>query len=143
MVAFGGRERYIGESAVPQYRSNYTNTVTQIKRLIGRKFSEPEVQHEIQNFLGYRVVALPDDEIGIELAYNDGTEVFTPQQVLGMFLAKMKSLVQTASGQKAVDAVISVPSYYNDAQRHAMFDAAKIGVSVVCGLPLCCVLCFD
>jgi len=127
LVAFGGKERYIGEAAVPQVRSNYANTVTQIKRLIGRKFSEPEVQHEIANFLGYRVVQLPDDEIGIELAYNDGTEVFTPQQIVGMFLAKMKALVNTATGQKACDVVISVPSFFNDAQRHAIFDAAKIG----------------
>jgi molecular chaperone DnaK (HSP70) len=63
-----------------------------------------------------------------QLAYNDSTEVFTPQQVLGMFLAKMKALVQTASGTKGCDVVISVPSYYTDAQRHAVLDAAKIGV---------------
>ena len=67
LVAFGGKERYVGEAAVPLVRSNYSNTVTQIKRLIGRKFSEPEVQHEIENFLGYRVLQLADDEIGIEV----------------------------------------------------------------------------
>jgi hypothetical protein len=48
-------------------RANYTNTVTQIKRLLGRKFSEPEVQHEVENFLGYKVVQLEDDEIGIQV----------------------------------------------------------------------------
>lgn len=64
-----------------------------------------------------------------QLAYNDSTEVFTPQQVAGMFLAKMKALVQAATGQKACDVVIGVPAFFNDAQRHAMLDAARIGVS--------------
>ena len=70
LVAIGGKERYIGESAVPHMRSNYSNTITQIKRLIGRKFSEPDVQAEIQNFLGFRVVQLPDDEIGVEVRWR-------------------------------------------------------------------------
>jgi molecular chaperone DnaK (HSP70) len=67
LVVFGGKERYIGEAAVPQARTNFTNAVSQIKRLIGRKFSEPEVHHELDCFLNYRVVPLPNDDIGIEV----------------------------------------------------------------------------
>jgi hypothetical protein len=67
--------------------------------------------------------------------YNDDVTVFTPQQVAGMFFGKMKELVQTSSGQKAVDMVISVPPYYTDAQRHAVLDACKIGVRRRCELP--------
>jgi molecular chaperone DnaK (HSP70) len=54
-------------AALVQVRANYTNTVSQIKRILGRKFSEPDVQHEIENFLGYKVIQQDDDEIGIQV----------------------------------------------------------------------------
>jgi hypothetical protein len=58
-----------------QVRVNYANTITQIKRLLGRKFSEPEVQHEIANYLGYTVVPLENDEIGLQVRRG---RVFSP-----------------------------------------------------------------
>ncbi len=57
-------------------RANYVNTVTQIKRLLGRKFSELDVQHEIQNYLGYKVVQLDDDEIGIQVCTSISMSCF-------------------------------------------------------------------
>jgi hypothetical protein len=61
--------------------------------------------------------------------YNDEPTTFTPQQIAGMFFSKMRDLVQVSTGQKGCDMVISVPPYYTDAQRHAVLDACKIGVS--------------
>jgi heat shock 70kDa protein 4 len=79
---FGGKERYIGEAAVPQARTNFTNAVSQIKRLIGRKFSEPEVHHELDYFLNYRVVGLPNDDIGIEVRCFASVSVFLVRRLL-------------------------------------------------------------
>jgi heat shock protein 1/8 len=65
----------------------------------------------------------------VQVMYNDEPTVFTPQQIAGMFFSKMKELVQVSTGQKGCDMVISVPPYYTDAQRHAVLDSCKIGVS--------------
>ena len=66
-MSFGGNERYIGEAATTQIRTNMDNTVTQFKRLLGRKFSEPGVQADLETHLNYRVKQLPGDDIGIEV----------------------------------------------------------------------------
>lgn len=66
MVGFGEKERHLGEAAVTQHLRNIKNTITNIKRLLGRKWSEKEVQEEIAR-LPFKVVQLPDDEIGVEV----------------------------------------------------------------------------
>jgi molecular chaperone DnaK (HSP70) len=67
LVSFLGNERFMGEAAVSQLRTNMANTVTQVKRLLGRKFSDEVVQEDIKTHLNYKIVQLPGDEIGIEV----------------------------------------------------------------------------
>ena len=67
LVSFGGNERYIGEAATSQIRTNMDNTVTQVKRLLGRKFSEPGIAEELAVHLNYKLVQLKNDDIGIEV----------------------------------------------------------------------------
>jgi hypothetical protein len=67
-VSFVGGERYLGEQAVSQLRTNMANSVTQIKRIIGRKFSEPGVRAEMETHLNFNIVQLENDEIGIRVS---------------------------------------------------------------------------
>lgn len=133
LVSFVGNERYLGEQAATQVRTNMDNTVTQIKRLIGRKFSEVEVQNEFSSHLNFNIQQLENDEIGIEVSYNDQEQVFTPVQVLAMFLTKMREICAGKAGKTITtlpagtpDTVLSVPAYYTDAQRQAVLDAAEV-----------------
>lgn len=127
LVSFLGNERFMGEAAVSQLRTNMANTVTQVKRLLGRKFSDEVVQEDIKTHLNYKIVQLPGDEIGIEVAYCDTATVFTPQQILAAFLTKLKAIVNIANPAVTTpDVVLSVPAYYTDAQRRAVMDAATI-----------------
>jgi hypothetical protein len=76
----------LGDAACPQARSNFKNTIAQVKRLLGRKFSDPEVQADIASHLFYKVVPLAGDEIGVEVNYADETKVFTPVEITAMLL---------------------------------------------------------
>ena len=96
------------------------NTATQLKRILGRKFSDPAVQADIETHLNYKIVQLPGDEIGVEVKYCDETKVFSPQQLLAAFLTKLKQIVNIANPAVTTpDVVLSVPAYYTDAQVHA------------------------
>jgi molecular chaperone DnaK (HSP70) len=67
LVSFLGNERFMGEAAVSQLRTNMGNTITQVKRLLGRKFSDESVQEDLKTHLNYKIVQLPGDEIGVEV----------------------------------------------------------------------------
>lgn len=67
VASFGDKERYMGDAASPHMRSNYRNTLLSVKRLIGKKFSDPDVQSEIENFLLFDCVQLDNDEIGMKV----------------------------------------------------------------------------
>jgi molecular chaperone DnaK len=116
-------ERVIGQAAKRQAVTNPKNTVFSAKRLIGRKFTE--VSEEAKN-LPYKVVAGKNGDAYIEVQVGDKTEQFAPQQIAAFVLGKLKADAEAYLGEKISQAVITVPAYFNDAQRQATKDAGKI-----------------
>ncbi|OQS03940.1 heat shock protein belonging to the HSP70 family [Thraustotheca clavata] len=126
MVCVAGKQRYIGEAAVSMARTQYKNTATDVKRLIGRKYAAKDVQEEIAMY-GFKCVELPNGLVGIVLNYNDTPTTFTCEQVVGMFLNKMQSIAAVANdGVNPAYCVLSCPGYFTDMQRRGMLNAAKI-----------------
>ncbi|OAY44054.1 luminal-binding protein 5 [Manihot esculenta] len=129
-VAFTDTERLIGEAAKNQAAFNPENTIFDVKRLIGRKFDDPEVQKEIK-FLPYKVVN-KDGKPYIQVKVKGENKAFSPEEISAMVLGKMKETAEAYLGKKIKDAVVTVPAYFNDAQRQATKDAGAIaGLNVV------------
>ena len=124
-VSFTNEERYIGEDAKNMSSQNPQNTVYDAKRLIGRKFSEKTVQNDINQF-PFKVVADDSDRPLISVNYLNETHNFYPEQISGMILEKIKLQAEKYLGVSVVDAVVTVPAYFNDAQRQATKDAGKL-----------------
>lgn len=124
LVGFGPKSRYLGEAAKTQEVSNLKNTVSALKRLIGRSFKDPDVQVEQE----YNTATLCDvgGQVGVDVSYLGKREQFNATQLVAMYLAKIKQI--TARETKAVvsDVVLSVPAWFTDAQRRATQDAAEI-----------------
>ncbi len=116
-------ERVVGQAAKRQAVTNPKNTIFSAKRLIGRKFTE--VNEEAKN-LPYKVTAGKNGDAYIEVQVGDKTEQFAPQQIAAFVLGKLKADAEAYLGTKITDAVITVPAYFNDAQRQATKDAGKI-----------------
>src|SRR5690606_28179375 len=116
-------ERLVGQAAKRQAVTNPRNTIFSSKRLIGRKFSE--IQEEAKN-LPYKVVEGKNGDAYIEVQVGDKTEQFAPQQISAFVLGKLKADAEAYLGDKITQAVITVPAYFNDAQRQATKDAGKI-----------------
>ncbi|KAK0731445.1 molecular chaperone bip1 [Lasiosphaeris hirsuta] len=130
-VAFADSERLIGDAAKNQYASNPTNTIFDIKRLIGRSFSDKEVQADIKH-MPFKVVAGPADKPLVEVDVGGSIKQFTAEEVSAMILAKMKDIAESYLGQKVKHAVVTVPAYFNDKQRQATKDAGTIaGLNVL------------
>ncbi len=124
IVAFSKNgERLVGQAAKRQAVTNPKNTIFSAKRLIGRKFTE--VSEEAKN-LPYKVVAGKNGDAYIEVQVGDKVEQFAPQQISAFVLGKLKADAEAYLGTKITDAVITVPAYFNDAQRQATKDAGKI-----------------
>ena len=116
-------ERVVGQAAKRQAVTNPKNTVFSAKRLIGRKFNE--VSEEAKN-LPFKVVAGKNGDAYIEVQVGDKTEQFAPQQIAAFVLGKLKADAEAYLGEKITQSVITVPAYFNDAQRQATKDAGKI-----------------
>ncbi len=116
-------ERVVGQAAKRQAVTNPKNTIFSAKRLIGRKFTE--VSEEAKN-LPYKVVTGKNGDAYIEVQAGDKTEQFAPQQIAAFVLGKLKADAEAYLGEKITQAVITVPAYFNDAQRQATKDAGKI-----------------
>lgn len=124
VVAFSKTgERLVGQSAKRQAVTNPKNTIYSVKRFIGRKFSE--VQNEIKNF-PYKIIKGDNDGVVIECEVNGKVQRFTPEQISAMVLQQLKADAETYLGEKVTKAVITVPAYFNDAQRQATKDAGTI-----------------
>ncbi len=113
-------ERLVGQVAQRQRVVNAENTIYGIKRLIGRKFKDKEVQDDIK-IMPYKIVD-KDGNAAVEL---DG-KVYTPEEVSAMILGKLKADAEAFLGQPVTEAVITVPAYFDDSQRQATKDAGKI-----------------
>jgi len=130
-VAFTDTDRLVGEAAKSQAAGNTSNTVYDAKRLIGRKFSDPLVQEDIKRY-PFKVVGDAADRPQIVVTTKDGEKKYYPEEISAMLLQKMKQMVESYVGQEVKDAVITVPAYFNDAQRQATKDAGVIaGLNVL------------
>lgn len=124
VVAFAKNgERLVGQAAKRQAVTNPSNTIFSAKRFIGRKFDE--VQEEAES-LPYKVVSGKNGDAYIEAEVDGKTETFAPEQISAMVLQKLKADAEAYLGEKVTEAVITVPAYFNDAQRQATKDAGQI-----------------
>jgi len=122
MVAFTkSGERLVGQAAKRQAVTNPTGTLFAVKRLIGRRFDDPMVQKEI-SLAPYKIVKAANGDAWVEV---DGKQ-YAPQQISAMVLTKMKETAEAYLGEKVTQAVITVPAYFNDAQRQATKEAGAI-----------------
>ncbi|XP_029375285.1 heat shock 70 kDa protein 4a isoform X3 [Echeneis naucrates] len=124
-VSFGPRNRSIGAAAKSQVVTNSKNTVQGFKRFHGRTFSDPYVQSSKTNLV-YDLAQLPSGSTGIKVMYMEEERVFSIEQVTGMLLTKLKETAESALKKPVADCVISVPSYFTDAERRSVIDAAQI-----------------
>lgn len=124
VVSFTETERLVGDAAKNMAAMNPTNTVYDAKRLIGRRFSDPDVQRD-QNLLSYQIVD-KNGKPNIQVEVKGEKKLFTPEEISAMVLQKMKNIAETFLGQKITRAVVTVPAYFDDAQRQATKDAGTI-----------------
>ena len=122
MVGFAdGDERFVGQQAKRQAIINPTRTVFGVKRLLGKKFEDDEISR-IRDFLPYKVVPHSSGDAWVEL----NGQTFSPQELAAFVLSKMKSAAEDYHGEEVTEAVITVPAYFDDNQRHATKEAGKI-----------------
>ncbi|HEY8884541.1 MAG TPA: molecular chaperone DnaK, partial [Chloroflexota bacterium] len=114
-------ERLVGQVAKRQAITNPENTIFSIKRFMGRKFNDPEVQRA-SKLVPYKITEAPNGDVRVML----GGKTFSPAEVSAMILQKMKQDAESKLGEKITQAVITVPAYFNDSQRQATKDAGKI-----------------
>jgi len=113
-------ERLVGQVAYRQRVTNPTNTIFGVKRLIGRKFTDKEVQRDIE-LMPYKIVK-SGTGVKVEMADKE----YSPEEVSGMILSKLKADAEAFLGEPVTEAVITVPAYFDDSQRQATKDAGKI-----------------
>ncbi|RGP77613.1 glucose-regulated [Fusarium longipes] len=129
-VAFTEDERLVGDAAKNQAAANPTNTIYDIKRLIGRKYSEKTLQGDVKHF-PFKVVNR-DDRPVVQVEVDGAKKQFTPEEISAMILGKMKEVAESYLGKKVTHAVVTVPAYFNDNQRQATKDAGIIaGLNVL------------
>jgi len=129
-VAFTDEERLVGDAAKNQGAINPENTVYDVKRLIGRKYNENTVQHD-KKLLPYEIVD-KDTKPYIQVQFKGEKKVYSPEEVSSMVLTKMKETAEAFLGKEIKNAVVTVPAYFNDAQRQATKDAGTIaGLNVL------------
>ncbi|EPR61088.1 chaperonin protein BiP [Toxoplasma gondii TgCatPRC2] len=129
-VAFTDDDRKIGEAAKNEATINPTNTLFDVKRLIGRRFNEKEVQKD-KDLLPYEIIN-KDGKPYIRVMVKGEPKVLAPEEVSAMVLTKMKETAEQFLGKEVKNAVVTVPAYFNDAQRQATKDAGAIaGLNVI------------
>ncbi len=114
-------ETYVGQMAKRQSVTNPENTIFSVKRLMGRKFDDPEVQRAV-GVLPYKIVKAPNGDAHVQM----GDKTYAPPQISALVLQKIKQDAEAKLGEKVSQAVITVPAYFNDAQRQATKDAGQI-----------------
>ncbi|KIJ28212.1 hypothetical protein M422DRAFT_270532 [Sphaerobolus stellatus SS14] len=129
-VSFTDDERLVGDAAKNAFHSNPENTVFDAKRLIGRKFEEPDVQRDRKHW-PFQIIDRKGKPV-IQVKHRGELRDFTPEEISAMVLSKMKETAEAYLGKKVTHAVVTVPAYFNDAQRQATKDAGTIaGLTVL------------
>ncbi len=122
IVAFtDSGERLVGQAAKRQAITNPLNTIFAVKRLIGRRYDDPEVQRDIK-ILPYKIVRAANGDAHVSVK----GKTYSPAEISAMILQKMKQTAEDYLGEKVTEAVITVPAYFNDSQRQATKDAGRI-----------------
>src|SRR2546428_118101 len=116
-------ERLVGQAAKRQAVTNPQNTVFSIKRFMGRKFDEV---HEEEHRVPYKIVKAANGDAHVQVEVAGERKTFSPPEISAMILAKLKADAEAKLGEKIIQAVITVPAYFNDSQRNATKDAGKI-----------------
>lgn len=124
-VSFVDNDRLIGEVARQQSVSNVGKTFYDIKRIIGKQYNDPVLQEDLRHY-SFKIIPDDHDRPIIEIETENGRKTFKPEEISAMILGKMRSIAENYLGKKVVDAVITVPAYFNDAQRTATKNAAQI-----------------
>lgn len=125
IVSFGDKQRFIGTAGAASIMMNIKNSVSQVKRLIGRKFSDPGLQKDLQS-LPFSVSEGPDGFPLVHVRYLGELKTFTPTQLLGMLFSNLKGIAETNLNAAVVDCCIGIPVYFTDLQRRAVLDAATV-----------------
>jgi len=123
-VAFTDDEKLVGEAAKNQGAQNPMRTIYVVKRLIGRNYEDKEVQRDAK-YLPYKVVSKSGKPY-VQVTTSTGDQKLSPEQVSAMILVKMKEIAEAYLGRSVSHAVVTVPAYFNDAQRQATKDAGVI-----------------
>lgn len=131
VVAFTDGERLIGDGAKNQMTANPENTVYTVKRLIGRKYVDKSVQAD-KKLLSFQVKEGKDKQPVVAVQVKGEEKIFTAEEISAMILVKMRDIAEEFLGKKLKNAVVTVPAYFNDAQRQSTKDAGTIaGLNVV------------
>ncbi|KAL6990790.1 hypothetical protein U1Q18_008912 [Sarracenia purpurea var. burkii] len=125
VVSFGEKQRFLGAAGAASATMNPKSTISQVKRLIGRKFKDPGVQDDLRLF-PFQTSEGPDGGILIHLQYLGQTHTFTPIQILAMLLAHLKQITEKNLEMPISDCVIGIPSYFTDLQRRSYLHASEI-----------------
>jgi heat shock protein 4 len=125
IVSYGDKMRFVGVQGAARLTTNLESSVVQVKRLIGRKFQDPEVQADIKNFM-FKVVEGPDGGCLINVTYLNQPRQFTPEQVMTSLLKDLKLIAEADQGSPITDCAISVPVYFTESERLAMLNAASL-----------------
>jgi heat shock protein 1/8 len=124
-VAFTSTQRLVGDAAKQQAAMNPTNTVYDIKRLIGRKMTDKSVIEDIKSF-PFKVIGDKNNNPLVQVQYLNETKTFSPEEISAMIITEMKETAEAYLGEKIKDIVVTVPAYFNDGQRKATSDAIVI-----------------
>jgi heat shock protein 1/8 len=129
-VSFTGEECIVGDSAKSSASSNPKNTIFDVKRLMGKKITDDDIKEELSR-LPYEVVE-HDNTLKVKVNYLDEIKYYTPEEISSMILLKMKSIAEKKLGVEIKNAIITVPAYFNNAQRQATELAGKLaGLNVL------------
>lgn len=129
-VCFQDEERLVGDAAKNASNQFPSHTVYEIKRMIGRDFSDPILQRDLK-LLSYKVIG-KDNRPKVEMDIAGEMKHFSPEEISAMILVKMKQVAEAYLGKKVTDCVITTPAYFNDAQRQSTKDAGLIaGMNVL------------
>ncbi|NXI80889.1 HS74L protein, partial [Rhipidura dahli] len=124
-ISLGSKTRAIGNAAKSQIVTNVKNAVHGFKKLHGRAFEDPYIQAERAK-LPYELQKMPNGSVGVKVRYLDEERLFAVEQITGMLLAKLKETSESALKKPVADCVISVPSFFTDAERRSVMAAAQI-----------------
>ena len=131
VVAFQGQRRFVGQSAKDKLIKNYNSVVFDSKRFIGRRFTDKEVQEDIQNY-PFKMIESKTKKCSVKIEYNNEIKEFQIEQISAMILEEMKKIAEIYMGAEIKDAIITVPAYFNEIQRECTKDAGRIaGLNVL------------